>query len=106
MLLMNRLFGDWAARPYATRECHLDGLDVLGFDRLVEGLGDLLYDRRTDRGRLILYAPGQIRARSGLSYVALGPTWSEAVAWPREGVPRLIGSLVAEQTGRSGDRLP
>ena len=106
MLLMNRLFGDWAARPYATMECHLDGLDALGFDGLIEGLDDILYDHRTGRGRLIIYAPSQIASRSGLSYVALGRTWTEAIEWARVGVPELIGSLIASRTGRSGRPLP
>ena len=105
MLLMNRLFGDWAARPYAAMECHLEGLDRLGFEALIAGLGDEVYDRRTGRGRLIVYAPGRIASRSGLSYIALGRTRSEARDWALRGVPELVGALIARLTGRSGRPL-
>lgn len=97
MTLMNRLFGDWAARPYATMECQLPGLDRLRFVDVLGNLGPDLYDRRTGRGWLIIYNPGPLTLGSGLQYLALGPTWEEAARRATVEVPERLQRLVAER---------
>jgi len=102
MTLMNRLFGTWTSQPYATLECHFPGLDRLQFIDLLEGLGPELYDRRTGRGEILLYNPGRLVSRSGIQYLALGPTWEEAARRARIEVPERLRQVVAER----GDAPP
>ncbi len=78
MTLMNRLFGDWTRRPYATRVCRASGLERVRFDRLLEFFADDLYDVRTGCGRLIFFNPGRLEANSGIDVIALDETWEQA----------------------------
>ncbi len=97
MTLMNRLFGDYASRPYASHVCQIPGLNAISFRALVEDLGDELYDRRTDSGRFILFSPGRIR-QAGVSVIALGESWQEAADAAFVEFPELVGGLLASQT--------
>ncbi len=96
MTLMNRLFGDWRAHPYATNDAILPGFERVRFEQVLEEFQDELFDARTGRGRLIFYNPGGIRLRSGLDVLALGETWEEAGAAVSEEVPRRLLRLIAE----------
>ncbi len=86
MTLMNRLFGDRAAMPYAVSRCELPGLERISFAALLEALADELYDARTNRGRLVLFNPDGLR-ESGIDMIVLGASVEEAtqalVDYPR-----------------------
>jgi hypothetical protein len=72
MTLMNRLFGDFAARDF---EIHIFeqvvDLDCLSFVDLLSEFRDDLFDVRTGRGSLIFYNPGRISLKSGVSVIIL-----------------------------------
>ena len=93
MTLMNRLFGSWTAQPFAALKCQMPGLDRLRFLDLLEGLGPDLYDRRTGRGWILVYNPGQLVSLSSIQYLALGPTWDEAVRRANVEVPERLRRL-------------
>ena len=93
MTLMNRLFGSWTAQPFAALKCQIPGLDRLRFLDLLEGLGPDLYDRRTGRGWILVYNPGQLDSLSSIQYLALGPTWDEAVRRANVEVPERLRRL-------------
>jgi hypothetical protein len=95
MTLMNRLFGDWTAQPYASSQDHPEGLNRLRFLDLLDGLQTDLYDRRTGRGWIILYNPAQIDTSSGISFLALGSSWSEASRRARVDLPIRLRQLVS-----------
>ena len=99
MTLMNRLFGNWTAQPFAALKCYLPGLDRLRFIDLLEGLGPDLYDRRTGRGWIIFCNPGQLVSQSGIQYLTLGPTWDEAARRAKVEVPERLRRLVEERVG-------
>ena len=80
-------------------KCHLPGLDRLRFLDLLEGLGPDLYDRRTGRGWIIFYNPGQLASQSGIPFLTLGPTWDEAVRRANVEVPERLRRLVEERVG-------
>ena len=80
-------------------KCHLPGLDRLRFLDLLEGLGPDLYDRRTGRGWIIFYNPGQLVSQSGIPYLTLGPTWDEAARRANVEVPERLRRLVEERVG-------
>jgi hypothetical protein len=97
MTLMNRLFGDWTAQPYASSQDHLEGLNRLRFLDLLDGLQSDLYDRRTGRGWIILYNPVQIASSSGISFLALGSSWSESLRRARVDLPIRLRQLVTRR---------
>ncbi|MGA7495797.1 MAG: hypothetical protein WBX00_03635 [Isosphaeraceae bacterium] len=97
MTLMNRLFGDWTAQPYASSQDHLEGLNRLRFLDLLDGLQSDLYDRRTGRGWIILYNPLQIASSSGISFLVLGSSWSESLRKARVDLPVRLRQLVTRR---------
>ena len=100
---MNRLFGDWTAKPYASSQDHLEGLNRLRFLDLLDGLQSDLYDRRTGRGWIILYNPVQIASSRGISFLALGSSWSESLRRAQVDLPIRLRQLVTRppELGRS-----
>lgn len=98
MTLMNRLFGDYAKRPYASHVCRVPGLNAISFRALVEDLGDELYDHRTGTGRFILFNPGRMNQQAGVSVIALGDTWEEASEAAFGEFPALLKRLLSSQT--------
>ena len=98
MTLMNRMFGDWTSRPYGTRECHAEGLSRVTFAGLLESVREDLFDVRTGRGRVILYNPGRMPARSGIDVITVGETWEEAQQFVLSSFPaRLLEIAHAEE---------
>ncbi|MBT8485162.1 MAG: hypothetical protein KJO43_06250 [Phycisphaerae bacterium] len=90
MSLLNRLFGDWARRPFAVRTCWAPGLTDCRFRDVLAHLGDELFDARTGRGSLILLGPGRTRLTGKLNVIALAETPEDADRYLREDVtPRL-----------------
>jgi hypothetical protein len=79
MTLMNRLFGDWAHRPYVSHVCWSSGLDRCTFSDVLALVREDLFDRRTQRGRLILTMPGRLAARSAIDVIALGDSVEASV---------------------------
>ncbi len=92
MTLMHRLFrGDPPA--YIVRTITVRGLARIGFNTLLEHLGDDLLDLRTGLGRLVIFNPARIATRSGLSYIALGESDDQSRRWAEEEVPRRLREL-------------
>jgi len=104
MTLMNRILGDWTARPFVTGECTFKGLDRIAFDELLMHFDADLYDARTGTGRLIFYNPGGIPTRSTVHVVGLGNTWEDADQLVRQEVPRGIRELTLNRGTRSPKR--
>lgn len=98
MTLMNRLFGDWYERPYATQEYSLPGLERFEFSQLLEHFSEDLFDARTGKGRLVLWSPGAIQERRGIDILAMGDTWEAAIEAAATEFPRRLRDLVATQT--------
>ena len=78
MSLMNGLFGDCQRQPYVARSYDELGLERVSFPRLIQELGEDLFDVRTGHGRVILTNPGRMQARGGIGTLVLGPTWQDA----------------------------
>ena len=99
MTLMNRIFGDWTAQPYAVQICHhIEGLsESLSFQELLQNFQQDLFDVHTRRGSLILYNPGQMRSQSGIPVILLGPSWEESIRAVRE-IPERLCQLVQKRT--------
>lgn len=98
MTLMNRLFGDYAKRPYATHVCQIPGLNGISFRALVDDLGEELYDHRTGAGRFVLFNPGRMNKQAGVSVIAFGDTWEAAREAAFGEFPEIVSSLLATQT--------
>lgn len=94
MTLMNRLLGDWQRRPFVVHCAYVHGVERLGFDVLLRCFERELFDARTGRGRLILFNPARLRARSGVEVVALGDSDEEAAHLAEIEVPRRLRALV------------
>ena len=94
MTLMNRIFSDWARRPFAVKVVQAEGLDRLEFSDLRERLGARLYDARTGRGWLVLYNAGRMKHQSAINAVVLGRTWEEA-GETIDHLPPMIRELIA-----------
>ena len=98
MTLMNRLFGNWLAQPYAAREWSAAGLGELEFSDLLSAFASDLFDARTGRGWLILYNPGRMHSHAGINAITLGRTWEEAAERLQNEFPRRLEQAI--QQGR------
>ena len=97
MTLMNRMFGDWATRPFSTLECHAEGLEQLEFQNLLTALGSDVYDRRTGQGKFVLYNPGRMQAHSGINVLSLADSWQAAEGMLKHELPKRLASIVASR---------
>jgi hypothetical protein len=93
MTLMNRLFGDWTRRPYATNECEVAGLGALSFSDVLEAFGDDLYDARTGTGSLIFYNPGALQSHQEIDVLVLDRSWEAAARRANRDIPRRLRAL-------------
>jgi len=93
MTLMNRLFGDWTCRPYATNECEVAGLGALSFSDVLEAFGDDLYDARTGTGSLIFYNPGALQSHQEIDVLVLDRSWEAAARRANRDIPRRLRAL-------------
>ncbi len=101
MMLMNRLFGDWASQPFAMREFHhVPGLENVSFEQLLMSFNDVLFDVRSRQGSLIFYNPGRLTHQSGVSALLLGSTSQQAVERLHGEINARMASLAAENSGR------
>lgn len=104
MTLMNRLFGDWADQPYATREYEIARLEEYSFADLLDHFSQRMFDARTGCGNLILYNAGGIKIRSGIDVLALGGTWEDAVHILQVDFPQRLSQLVGTNEFRVRSR--
>ncbi|MHC5064723.1 MAG: hemerythrin domain-containing protein [Planctomycetota bacterium] len=79
MTLMNRLFGDWAAQPYAAQAVKVPGLEKLRFAEILGHFGDDVYDAGTGCGSVVFYGPGRMSANGGIDALSLADDWDWAV---------------------------
>jgi hypothetical protein len=79
MTLMNRLFGDWATRPYVTTTIAQRGLDRVSLGELLETFAPLLYDARTGDGRVLFHGGARLRNAAALNIITLGATVADAI---------------------------
>lgn len=108
MSLMNRLFGESTAKPYAVRTLKVDGLKRISFSRLCELLNLAIYDRRTGRGRLVFTTPGLMHHQSAITVLAIGHSAQDATKYAENSVPALLRQVVESDTrtvGSDGNRL-
>ena len=95
MTLMNRVFLDGARRLYISRICPMKGLNRLKFVELMRALDEMLYDRRSNHGRVILSLPGRVAARSAVDVIVTGSSIAEASSFLQNSVvPRLEASAL------------
>jgi hypothetical protein len=97
MTLMNRLFGDWTSRRYATMEVSLPGLEAVTFSEVLEAFADDLYDHRTGEGRLVVYNPHALTARSSLDVLVLGASREEVRRAVAVEIPSRMEALVSDR---------
>ncbi len=75
MTMLNRILGDWSARPFSCFNCALEDIDhvalldepkgnPIDFSEIVSRLDNVLFDPRSGRGELILYNPGSLIHRN------------------------------------------
>ncbi len=95
MTLLNRLFGDWEARPFAIHECSMPGLARLGAAGILEALGEQLYDPATDRGWLIPLNASGVPECDRIDLMALGEDLEQASVRAERVAPELLRRLVA-----------
>jgi len=75
-----------------------ESLNRLRFLDLLDGPQSDLYDRRTGRGWIIiLYNPVQIASSSGISFLALGSSWSESSRRARVDLPIRLRQIVTRR---------
>lgn len=97
MTLLNRIFGDWQRRPHAFYVVHVPGLDRIAFAELLAELSSDLFDVRTGKGWLILYSPGRIGFRSGISAVVLAQDWQQAAKLAQHELPARLRDLISNR---------
>ena len=102
MSLMNRIFGDSTAKPYAVRTIKVERLNRISFSRLCELLNLELYDRRTGQGRLVLTTPGLMHHQSAIAVLALGDSRQDATEYVEKSVPALLRQIAESDAGTSG----
>jgi hypothetical protein len=101
MMLMNRIFGDWAVQPFAVQIFHhVAGLESVAFQDLLSEFENDLFDMRTRTGSVIFYNPGRLRYDSGVSVICLGATIQEAAAKLRQDVTGRINALATSHRGQ------
>lgn len=103
MTLMNRLVGDWRTKPYASRGCHVEGLDRVTFSDLLDFFTADLFDKASGVGSIVFYNAGRMRARSAVNVLVMAETWEEARRIVTVEMPKRLRLLVAD---RGANRLP
>jgi hypothetical protein len=105
MHLMTRVFGDFRSIPYRAQDYVDERLRGLEFGHLLELFGDTLYDRRTGKGRVLLYNVGGITEHGKFDVVVTGRTYAEIGRF----IDRRIPALIERYTGSRAletDRRP
>ena len=78
-------------RPaYRARDYVSDALKGVAFNDLIRCLGDSLYDRRTGKGRFIVYNVGCLEPFGKFDVIALGESQEEASRFLEEELPQRL----------------
>jgi hypothetical protein len=91
MHLMKRVFGDFRGVPYRAQDYVDERLRGLEFRHLLELFNEHLYDRRTGKGRVLLYNVGGVSEHGKFDLVVTGRSFAEVRRFIGERIPRLIG---------------
>lgn len=94
MNLMTRVFGDFRTIPYKAQDYVDERLCGLGFPQLIDLFGNSLYDRRTGRGRVLLYNVGGVGEHGKFDMVVTGRSYADIGRFIEERVPALIARFV------------
>ncbi len=78
MSMMNRLFGDYRRQPYVCRDFDHPRLEGVSFDEFAGTLADILFDRRSGSGWLVLFNAGCLQPVGKIDAITLGKTYEEA----------------------------
>jgi hypothetical protein len=100
MHLMQRVFGDHRAVPYKAQDYIDERLRGLEFEHLLEIFGDTLYDRRTGKGRVLLYNVGGVPEHGKFDIVVTGRSFAEVYRFIDEGVPARISRYLGSRRER------
>lgn len=95
MHLMKRVFGDFRALPYKAQDYVDQRLRGLEFPQLLELFGDTLYDRRTGKGRVLLYNVGGVTDHGKFDILVTGRTYPDVARFIDERVPARISRYLA-----------
>jgi hypothetical protein len=90
MHLMKRVFGDFRHVPYTAQDYVDDRLRGLEFHDLMDVFGGHLYDRRTGKGRVLLYNVGGVGEHGKFDLVVTGRSFAEARRFITDRIPALI----------------
>ena len=109
MTLMNRMFGDWSAQPFATYVLTLDGAGRIPWRKWRDRLGPLGFDRRTGKGKFILLNPQYLAERDMVSVIAVADDYPAAIRAVQEEFPQWARCVMEEENltpaGVAGERL-
>lgn len=100
MHLMKRVFGDFRTIPYRAQGYSDPRLRGLGFTELADLLGRQLYDRRSGRGRVLLYNPGPLTEHGRFDMIVTGRSHAAVDAF----ISRTLPALIARRRGRGPAR--
>lgn len=100
MHLMTRVFGDFRAVPYKAQDYVDERLRGLEFQDLLDIFGDSLYDRRTGKGRVLLYNVGGVTEHGKFDLVVTGRRHAEVQRFIDRRVPALISRYLRRRGGK------
>lgn len=99
MHMMKRVFGDFRAIPYRGQGYRDERLRGMRFPDLVDLFDGELYDRRSGRGRILLYNVGGITEHGRFDMVITGRTYTEIDRFVARRIPALIDRYLACRKG-------
>ena len=94
MHLMKRVFGDFRTIPYRGQGFSDPRLKGKRFTDLLSIFRRHLYDRRTGRGRILLYNPGSVTEHGKFDMVVTGRSYADIGRFVEHTIPNLIGRHV------------
>lgn len=97
MTLMNRLLGDWTARPFASYVLRLKGAGWVPWQKWRDRLGKRGFDRRTGEGEIILLNPQSLAEADQLSVIAMADDHLTAKDAVQKEFPHWARRVLAEE---------
>lgn len=79
MTLMNRLFGDWRRKPFASHVVKIRGSGRISWSRWMQLLGAECYHRSTGEGRFLLLHPRILAVEDQFSLITLADDYSDSM---------------------------
>jgi hypothetical protein len=98
MHLMKRVFGDFRRLPYKAQDYVDERLRGLDFGQLMEVFGPTLYDRRTGRGRVLLYNVGGVTEHGKFDLLVTGRSYADVQRFISDRIPRLVSRYLRKPT--------